>query len=80
MTTVRGKAPLKASFVREVFGNTWREDITLHIEGDGFKVELQLEAHQAMKLIRDMRKQLHCIRDDVTARLNRYVTDAEGPV
>jgi hypothetical protein len=82
MSTVRGNAPLKATFVREVISDTWDETITVRVEGPGisYKLELELDPYQAVCLIRNLRRQLRHVRDQVTQRLAGNVTDAEGPL
>jgi hypothetical protein len=84
MTTVRGKAPLEARFVRETIGDVWTQKIQVRIEGPTgdrfFKINLTLEMHQARNLVRDLRREMRKVRDETVARMNRHVEEAEGPL
>lgn len=84
MTTVRGKAPLIVSSCPDVTAWTHSQKVIVQAGGFAGKVEFlvkgELSVNCAKNLIRELRKALRQIRDETRERLDKAVSDAEGPL
>lgn len=85
MTTIRGKAPVKATVTPEVTPLYCEQKVRIasggYAEPGGrWYVQGDLSPECTAKLIRNLRLALRQIRDVRVEELNKAVTSAEGPV
>lgn len=85
MTTIRGKAPVKATLTPEVTPLYCEQKV--RIESGGYaepggrwSVQGDLSMECAARLVRSLRLAMRQVRDCRVEELNKAVTSAEGPV
>lgn len=84
MTTIRGKEPIELTDCPSVETLAYSQQVIVTTGGwcndHPFTAKGKLSVTCAKNLIRELRKALHRIRDETRERLDKAVSDAEGPL